>query len=515
MNEAIARKRYPVIVLLAIVLAFTLCGMQSAGAAWAAEGDLAATNFVSDDLSLTTQSNPTGFTDVPESHWVASEGWLAYVLQNKLMSGYAGTQTFGPEDDVTRGQVVTVLFRYANPGNNATADEAAYAENGTNLTDNESRKYYTAAVNWAVKNGIVTGYSGTTLFGPNDPVTREQLALILMRYLMGIAPCGFDRAAYQGASDVATVSSWAVDGIAWAFANKVMTGVGTTGALDPGGHASRAAMSKMITVTLRDALPAAQAVTGTAATVNGTAIPEENVSNYIASYREANGLTDNAAWKAWLTANSLTAEQVRESVIGTYVNVALLNQAMEKYGVTNEKALMESIVAEKGLPAMSDADLVKCVQRQAASVDGSKRSSHILFSSTDAVAAQSVLDQINVGTLDFAEAVALYSIDYGSAVSGGDVGWDVGSPFVSEYQAGLDQLALGEVSGLVESQFGIHIIKCTEVFDSKAVTSAAQVPEAVATYARKLDVYDAWFKADKASATIVENLIPYGVPYDV
>ena len=457
----------------------------------------------------------TGFWDVPDSHWVATEGWLSYVLQNSLMSGYAGTQNFGPEDDVTRGQVVVILFRYAQPDSKATTDSASYESNATALTDNASGQYYTAAVNWAVKNGIVTGYSGTTLFGPNDPVTREQLALILMRYLMSIAPCGFDRTSYQSAPDAAAVSSWATNGIAWAFANKVMTGVGTTGALVPGGHASRAAMAKMITVTLRDALPAAQKVTGVAATVNTTSIPEEAVTNYIASFRQSNGLTDDAVWKAWLAANNVTAEKVRANIIASYIDRALVSQAAQERGVATEKALMESVVAEKGLPAMSDDDLVKCVKRHASSVDGRKRSSHILLSSADAAFAQNLIEQIKAGTIDFADAASLYSLDSGSAARGGDVGWDVGYPFVSEYQAGLDKLALNEVSGPVESEFGIHIIKCTEVFDSSSVTSAAQIPEAVATYAKKLDVYDAWFAAYKAAAAITVNLIPYGVPYDV
>ena len=109
----------------------------------------------------------------------------------------------------------------------------------------------------------------------------------------------------------------------------------------------------------------------------------------------------------------------------------------------------------------SDEDVLSYAQTYISSFDGAKRSSHILFDADDTETAQSVLDQINAGTLDFAEAAKTYSKD-SSAQNGGDVGWDKLNSFVSEYTAGLADLSKGQVSGLVTSSYGIHIIKCTD-----------------------------------------------------
>lgn len=126
-----------------------------------------------------------GFDDV-SGHWESSEGWLPWVVGQGLMSGYSGTSHFGPNDDLTRAQAVTILYRFANPGGAQTTEPAQYAENSTALPDNQSRMYYTAAVNWAVAEGVVTGYRNSTgeyyAFGPDDPISREQLATILRRF---------------------------------------------------------------------------------------------------------------------------------------------------------------------------------------------------------------------------------------------------------------------------------------------------------------------------------------------
>ena len=144
-----------------------------------------------------------GFSDVPAGHWVLTgdvdgEGYLAAVVRMGLMTGYGDPATgrltgrFGPEDSVTRAQVVTVLYRRANPGSTDTTT-GAHAENATSLSDNESGQYYTAAVNWAVRTGVVTGYTAgpdAGRFVPDREISREELATMVHRF-----------AALEGASD--------------------------------------------------------------------------------------------------------------------------------------------------------------------------------------------------------------------------------------------------------------------------------------------------------------------------
>ena len=98
---------------------------------------------------------------------------------------------------------------------------------------------------WALENGIVTGYDADT-FGPDDPVTREQLAAILYRYAK-TKGLGFDGlwAFRLDFSDADEVSDWAYEAVCWAVANGVMQGVGG-GRLAPKASASRAQIATML-----------------------------------------------------------------------------------------------------------------------------------------------------------------------------------------------------------------------------------------------------------------------------
>ena len=189
---------------------------------------------------------------------MASEGWLGYVTDKGLMSGYSGTTRFGPDDPLTRGQVATILFRYANPDSLATTDASAYEANETRFRDNASGKYYTAAMNWAYDQGIFTGdaSSGYTTVRPDDGITRQELGTVLYRFAVsrGASKEGASAASYASAPDAGRVADWASEGMGWCYAKRVLTGNASTGALDPQGGATRAHMAKMITVVTRDVL---------------------------------------------------------------------------------------------------------------------------------------------------------------------------------------------------------------------------------------------------------------------
>lgn len=175
----------------------------------------------------------TKFNDVSANDWFASA--VDYVTDRGMMNG-TGTNTFGPKANTTRGMVVTVLYRLENEPSTAAAS----------FTDVASGAYYANAVAWANANGIVSGY-GNGKFGPNDKVTREQLAAILYRYAQYKK---YDVSVGEDTNimdfdDVRQISSYAVPAIQWACGAGVMSGKSTY-TLDPKGDATRAEVAAML-----------------------------------------------------------------------------------------------------------------------------------------------------------------------------------------------------------------------------------------------------------------------------
>ena len=302
----------------------------------------------------------------------------------------------------------------------------------------------------------------------------------------------------------------------------------------------------------------------TAATVNGEAISEDEVTNTIQNVRSQSGLDTEDAWGEFLAANDMTPESVREQIIDSLVNQKLLKAGAEELGVTvdssevdtyvktmrdnfdsdeawadalsqagfTEEEYRESITSsliQQGVSEhfeqeaqASDEDLLEAAKMYASYYDGAKRSSHILFAAEDEATARDVLARIKAGTLDFAEAAKQYSTD-SSAESGGDVGWDRTSTFVTAYQDALDALNLNEVSDLVVSDYGIHIIKCTDVYTApEEVTSIEDLPEefrdTISSQAASVGAsqkYQEWLDGLREKAEIVVNDMPADVPYNI
>ena len=149
------------------------------------------------------------------------------------MNGTAAN-TFSPKANTTRGMVVTVLYRLENQPSTSAAS----------FTDVASGAYYANAVAWANANGIVSGY-GSGKFGPNDKVTREQLAAILYRYAQYKKYDVSGANSLDGYTDVQSVSSYAVPALQWANAAGVVTGKSGS-KLDPKGNATRAEVAAML-----------------------------------------------------------------------------------------------------------------------------------------------------------------------------------------------------------------------------------------------------------------------------
>ncbi len=173
-----------------------------------------------------------GYVDVSEDAWYYDE--VMYVTENGLMNGTSETE-FSPEGNMTRAMLVTVLYRL----------DGEPEVTGTNsFTDVKDDVWYTDAVIWASENSIVGGYS-EGLFGTNDNVTREQIALILYRYA---GYKGYDvtsSAELTVYADSGNISPWATAAISWATAEGLITGLTET-TLVPSGSATRAQVAAIL-----------------------------------------------------------------------------------------------------------------------------------------------------------------------------------------------------------------------------------------------------------------------------
>lgn len=175
---------------------------------------------------------PLPFTDVASDAWYAQA--VAYVYRQGLMSGTAQDR-FSPDLTTNRAMLVTILYRLA--GSPAVSDAAAF-------TDVASGDWFASGVAWASANGIVTGY-GDGRFGPNDPITREQMAAILYRYAGFAGQSTTGQADLSGYTDAGRISPYAAAPMGWAVDSGLITGV-SAGTLAPGGSATRAQVATIL-----------------------------------------------------------------------------------------------------------------------------------------------------------------------------------------------------------------------------------------------------------------------------
>ena len=172
------------------------------------------------------------FLDVPAGAWYESA--VSYVYKKNIMSG-TGETLFSPTVTTTRGMIVSILYRL----------EGSPDVSGTPaFTDVASDQWYSNAVVWASAHGIVDGY-GNGKFGPNDTITREQMASILYRYAK-FKKCDVTASAdLSGYADAEHISSWARSAMAWANAEGLITGT-SNATLNPTGFASRAEVASIL-----------------------------------------------------------------------------------------------------------------------------------------------------------------------------------------------------------------------------------------------------------------------------
>ena len=170
-----------------------------------------------------------GFTDLGTVGTWYHEA-VDYVLRNGLMNGYS-SGTFGPNDNLSRAQFAQILFnKEGRPVVNYLLQYSDVA-NGA---------WYTEAIRWATSQGVVGGY-GNGMFGPNDNITREQLAVMLWRYAG--SPAATDKELHFTDADQA--SGFALEALRWAVENGIINGYGD-GQLAPQGLATRGQVAQML-----------------------------------------------------------------------------------------------------------------------------------------------------------------------------------------------------------------------------------------------------------------------------
>ena len=177
---------------------------------------------------------PLPFGDVDDGDWFADA--VRFVYENGMMNGVSETD-FAPHAATSRSMIVTILYRL---------EGEPVVDYAMGFTDVAGDAYYAEAVRWAASEGIVGGYGGG-LFGSDDAVTREQLAVILYRYAVYK---GYDVSIGEDTNilsydDFADLSEYAIPAMQWACGAGVITGV-TDATLVPQGEATRAQVAAML-----------------------------------------------------------------------------------------------------------------------------------------------------------------------------------------------------------------------------------------------------------------------------
>ncbi len=167
------------------------------------------------------------YVDLDKNQWY--HDGVHYCIQANIMTGISSTE-FSPNTNITRGMIAMMLWNMeGNPK----------GEYRNLFTDVLPGDWYEPAVSWAAAEGIVHGFGDGT-FGPNDPITREQLAVILYQYSSS-SETNFDEMSFLDASQI---SAWAKTAVQWAVQNNVINGMGD-GTVNPQGNTTRAQAATM------------------------------------------------------------------------------------------------------------------------------------------------------------------------------------------------------------------------------------------------------------------------------
>lgn len=171
------------------------------------------------------------YTDVVPGKWY--EKAVNYVSDNGLMNG-VGTG-FNPDGALTRGMLVTILYRQAG-------SPAVETKVSAKFSDCKEDSWYAPAVVWAAENGIVGGYADGT-FAPNKAITRQEMAKVLYGYDKTIGKAKNEAATELTYTDLTSIADWALEGVHYCTAAKYLSG--SSNAFNPTGTATRAMVAQV------------------------------------------------------------------------------------------------------------------------------------------------------------------------------------------------------------------------------------------------------------------------------
>lgn len=177
-------------------------------------------------MACSAAAENIGYSDVDAGAWYAEA--VEYCREKDLMNG-VGNNQFNPGGTLTRAMLATVLYRI----------EGSPAVSGTDaFSDTQDDVWYSDPVLWASQGELMGGYGGGW-FGPDDPLTREQMATVLWRY------AGSPAAEGDNYSDAAEISSYAVGAAAWAHTNSLVRPA-SGDVFAPKANATRAQVADML-----------------------------------------------------------------------------------------------------------------------------------------------------------------------------------------------------------------------------------------------------------------------------
>ena len=186
---------------------------------------------ITDEQPEQPSGGTESFTDVASGAWYATA--VDYVYTNGIMSGVSA-DSFAPDAQLSRAMIAQILY----------AMEAPSGSFDGSLQDVPDSAWYAQAVNWAVGEGLISGY-GDGMFGPDDGITREQLAAILYRYAQYRGMDVSAQSSLNDFTDGGTASSWAQEALRWALDNGLLSGTGN-GLLAPQSTATRAQVAMIL-----------------------------------------------------------------------------------------------------------------------------------------------------------------------------------------------------------------------------------------------------------------------------
>jgi foldase protein PrsA len=226
-----------------------------------------------------------------------------------------------------------------------------------------------------------------------------------------------------------------------------------------------------------------------AAKQKGITVSDAEVQKQIDQLRA--GFKDDAQFQAALKSAGMTLDTLKEQIKSQVVTNKLIQTLASSQQVTQAE-----------IQAYYNKNKAQFAQK------AQKRASHILFKPSDKATAQKVLSQLKAGTITFAAAAKKYSTDTASAANGGDLGWPT-TAYVPEFQAALDALKKNQMSGLVQSTYGWHIIKVTDTrpaMQSPLSAVKTQIQQIILQQ-RKADAYQKFLDQLRRDAKI-QILLP-------